>query len=129
VHDPETAETLCPRDHPFGTKRPCLDTGYYATFNRENVHLVDLKKTPLQEITERGVRTTEGEFEVDDIVFATGFDAMTGTLVAVDIRGRGGQRLADKWAAGPVPTSACRSPGSPTCTRSPGPGAPRCSRT
>jgi cation diffusion facilitator CzcD-associated flavoprotein CzcO len=84
VQDPELAETLSPRSFPFGTKRPCLDTGYYETFNKENVHLVDLRKTPLVEITETGVRTSEQEYEFDAIVFATGFDAMTGALAAID---------------------------------------------
>jgi len=101
VKDPEVAETLAPRTFPFGTKRPCLDTGYYATFNQEHVHLVDLRKTPLVEITETGVRTSEQEYEVDVIVFATGFDAMAGALTGVDIRGRNGLSLKEKWAEGP----------------------------
>jgi cyclohexanone monooxygenase len=101
VEDPEVAETLSPRSFPFGTKRPCLDSGYYATFNREHVSLVDLRKTPLVEITETGLRTSEAEYEFDAIVFATGFDAMTGALTAVDIRGRDGIRLREKWAEGP----------------------------
>src|SRR5215213_877579 len=84
VKDPSVAEDLCPTTFPVGTKRPCLDTNYYATFNEEHVHLVNL---PLVEITERGLRTTESEYEFDAIVFATGFDAMTGALLAVDIRG------------------------------------------
>ena len=101
VKDPEVAETLSPRSFPFGTKRPCLDTGYYDTFNKEHVSLVDIRKTPLVEITETGVRTSEAEYEVDAIVFATGFDAMTGALLAVDIRGRDGLSLREKWAEGP----------------------------
>jgi cyclohexanone monooxygenase len=101
VNDPEVAETLSPRSFPFGTKRPCLDTGYYDTFNKEHVSLVDIRKTPLVEITEKGVRTSEAEYEVDAIVFATGFDAMTGALLAVDIRGREGISLQEKWAEGP----------------------------
>lgn len=101
VDDPATAERLCPTSFPFGTKRPCLDSGYYATFNLPHVSLVDLRSTPLQEITEHGVRTSEREYEVDTIVFATGFDAMTGALTRVDIRGRGGRALADEWSAGP----------------------------
>ncbi|SFN79770.1 cyclohexanone monooxygenase [Pseudonocardia ammonioxydans] len=101
VDDPATAETLSPRSFPIGTKRPCLDTGYYATFNRDDVHLVDLRETPLVEITEKGVRTTAGEYEFDALVFATGFDAMTGALDRIDIRGRDGQRLRDKWSEGP----------------------------
>lgn len=101
VNDPEIAETLSPRSFPFGTKRPCLDTNYYQTFNKEHVHLVDLRKTPLVEITERGVRTSEQEYEFDSVVFATGFDAMTGALNAIDIRGKDGVALKEKWAEGP----------------------------
>ncbi|MET0191360.1 MAG: NAD(P)/FAD-dependent oxidoreductase [Pseudonocardia sediminis] len=101
VDDPEVAETLCPTSFPYGTKRPCLDTGYYETFNSDHVQLVDLRKTPLQEITESGIRTSEAEYEVDAIVFATGFDAMTGALTAVDIRGKGGVALKEKWGEGP----------------------------
>ncbi|SFK54241.1 flavin-containing monooxygenase [Geodermatophilus ruber] len=101
VKDPELAETLSPRSFPYGTKRPCLDTGYYETFNKEHVHLVDVRKTPLVELTERGVRTSEQEYEFDAIVFATGFDAMTGALAAIDIRGRNGLSLKEKWGEGP----------------------------
>ena len=100
VKDPQTAEDLCPHDHPLGTKRPCLDTGYYETYNRDNVELVNLRRTPLVEITATGIRTTEQEFAFDAIVFATGFDAMTGALVAVDIEGRDGITLKDKWHDG-----------------------------
>jgi cyclohexanone monooxygenase len=100
VKDPQTAEDLCPFDHPYGTKRPCLDTGYYETFNRENVTLVNLRREPIEEITETGIRTSERTFEVDALVFATGFDAMTGALVAVDIEGRDGITLKDKWHDG-----------------------------
>lgn len=101
VQDPEVAETLSPRSYPFGTKRPCLDTGYYETFNKPSVHLVDLRKTPLVELTETGLRTSENTYEFDTIVFATGFDAMTGALNAIDIRGRDGVRLREKWGEGP----------------------------
>ncbi|MGR6964329.1 flavin-containing monooxygenase [Geodermatophilus sp. URMC 61] len=101
VEDPDVAETLCPKDYPILTKRLCLATDYYETFNRDNVQLVDLRKTPLVEITPAGVRTTDRQYEVDDLVLATGFDALTGALTSIDIRGRGGQRLKDKWAAGP----------------------------
>ncbi len=101
VDDPETAETLSPRTFPYGTKRPCLDTGYYQTFNRPNVHLVDLRKTPLAEFTPGGLRTSEREFEFDAIVIATGFDAMTGALAAIDIQGRNVVSLASQWTAGP----------------------------
>ena len=101
VKDPQTAEDLCPFDHPVGTKRPCLDTGYYQTYNRDNVKLVNLKRTPIEEITPTGIRTTDATFEFDAIVYATGFDAMTGALVAVDIQGKDGATLKDKWAGGP----------------------------
>ncbi|MGB6454400.1 MAG: NAD(P)/FAD-dependent oxidoreductase [Streptosporangiaceae bacterium] len=101
VADPQLAEKLSPRSFPFGTKRPCLDTGYYETFNRPNVHLVDLRETPLAEFTATGVRTSAAHYEVDAIVFATGFDAMTGALLAIDIRGRNGVSLGSRWSAGP----------------------------
>ncbi len=101
VKDPETAEAMMPRNYPFATKRPCIDTDYYETFNRDNVALVDLRKTPIVEITETGIKTSAGEEAFDAIVFATGFDAMTGALTAVDIRGKNGVSLKDKWAHGP----------------------------
>ncbi len=101
VTNPELAETLSPRSFPFGTKRPCLDSGYYNTFNKDHVHLVDLRKTPLVELTEKGLRTSEQDYEFDAIVFATGFDAMTGALTAVDIKGKGGIALEEKWKEGP----------------------------
>jgi cation diffusion facilitator CzcD-associated flavoprotein CzcO len=101
VRDPQTAETLSPRTFPIGTKRICLDTGYYETFNQPNVRLVDLRATPLTEFTPGGLRTSEAEYEFDAIVFATGFDAMTGALAAIDIRGRGDALLAAEWRAGP----------------------------
>ena len=101
VKDPATAEALCPNDHPFGTKRPCLDTGYYETYNQPNVRLVDLKRTPISTITATGIDVGDESLPFDAIVYATGFDAMTGALVAVDIAGRGGQTLKQKWADGP----------------------------
>lgn len=101
VDDPEIAETLTPYSYPFGTKRPCLDTNFYETFNRGNVSLVDLRKTPIDRVTPDGIKTSAGEEEFDIIVFATGFDAMTGAIMNVDIRGRGGMALRDKWANGP----------------------------
>jgi cyclohexanone monooxygenase len=101
VKDPEIAELLTPRDHPFMTKRPPLENGYYDTFNRDNVTLVDLRKAPIQEITPRGIRTTDAEYEVDIIVYATGFDAMTGSLFKLGIKGRDGLGLEEKWAEGP----------------------------
>ncbi len=101
VKDPATGELLAPKDHPFFTKRPPLESGYYEAFNRDNVTLIDVRNAPIEEITPRGVRTGGKEYEVDSIVYATGFDAMTGTLYGMNITGRGGMRLEDKWADGP----------------------------
>ena len=100
VNDAKVAERLCPTN-PFGAKRLCVDTGYYATYNRENVTLVDLNKTPIETITTDAIRTTEKSYPIDALVCATGFDAMTGTLLRIDIRGRGGLNLADRWHEGP----------------------------
>ncbi|MBW0102060.1 NAD(P)/FAD-dependent oxidoreductase [Pseudonocardia sp. KRD291] len=101
VTDPQVAETLSPRSYPIGTKRPCLDTNYYETYNQPHVHLVDLRKTPLVGLTETGVATSEDSYDLDAVVFATGFDAMTGALTAIDIRGRGAVALKEKWSEGP----------------------------
>ena len=101
VQDPAKADTLAPRGYAYATKRPPLETNYYEVYNRDNVHLVDVKSTPISEITETGVRVGDRIYEVDTIVLATGFDAMTGPLMAMDIRGRNGVRLADRWAHGP----------------------------
>ncbi len=101
VRDPKVAELLSPHDHPIGTKRLCLDNGYFETFNRDNVTLVDVRSDLIAEITSSGLRTRTRAFELDDIVFATGFDAMTGALLNIDISVEGGPRLADKWAHGP----------------------------
>ncbi len=102
VRDPVTAELLCPKaDLPFGTKRLCVDTDYYQTFNRPNASLVDVKADPIVEVTAKGLRTGTREYELDMIVFATGFDAMTGALNSMDIRGKGGQSLREKWEHGP----------------------------
>ncbi|MDN3260427.1 NAD(P)/FAD-dependent oxidoreductase [Streptomyces sp. CSDS2] len=101
VTDPATAELLSPRTYPFATKRPCLGTGYYATYNRPHVTLVDLRTTPIETITPRGIRTSDGEHDLDMIVFATGFDALTGSQLAIDIVGKGGVTLRDRWAEGP----------------------------
>jgi cation diffusion facilitator CzcD-associated flavoprotein CzcO len=102
VHDPVVAEKLIPQDHGFGVQRVPLETGYYEAYNRENVHLVDLSETPIERITPRGIRTTGGDYEFDVIVYATGFDAVTGAYDRIDIRGVGGQALREKWAHGPV---------------------------
>ena len=101
VKDPAVAEILCPKDHPYATKRPTVEEDYYETFNRENVSLVDLRATPLQEVTAKGIRTSDGEHEFDAIIMATGFDAVTGALFALGIVGRDGLRLQDRWAHGP----------------------------
>ncbi|KKB41430.1 flavin-containing monooxygenase [Bacillus thermotolerans] len=99
VKDPETAAKLAP-DHYYGTKRAIIDTDYFETYNRDNVSLVDVKKAPIQEITENGIRTADGEYELDVIVFATGFDGMTGSLFKIDIKGRDGVSLKEKWENG-----------------------------
>jgi cyclohexanone monooxygenase len=101
VKDPRTAELLCPNDHPIGTKRLILDTDYYETYNRDNVTLVDIRKNPIEEITAKGVRTQEAEYELDAIVFATGFDAMTGAMKEIDIRTDAGLSIRQKWEHGP----------------------------
>jgi cyclohexanone monooxygenase len=124
VKDPATAELLCPRDFPLGAKRLCVDTGYFETFNRDNVSLVDIKASPIAAITPKGIRTTEREYEFDAIVFATGFDAMTGALLAMDIRGRGGLPLADVWHAGPRSYLGLQVAGFPNLFTITGPGSP-----
>ena len=127
VKDPATAESLLPTNHPLGTKRICVDTGYYETYNRDNVRLVDLRRTPLERITARGIRTGgDGgrEYEVDAIVYATGFDAMTGALGRIDIRGRDGRSLKEKWAGGPRTCLGLMSAGFPNLFIVTGPGSP-----
>jgi cyclohexanone monooxygenase len=125
VKDPRTAELLCPKDHPIGTKRLILDTNYYETFNRDNVTLVDVRTHPIVEITPKGVRTQDGaEYELDAIAFATGFDAMTGALREIDVRVKGGERLADKWAAGPRTYLGLTVAGFPNMFIVTGPGSP-----
>jgi cyclohexanone monooxygenase len=124
VKDPATAELLCPRDYPYGTKRPCVDTNYFATFNRDNVKLVDIKNAPIEEITPKGLRTTEAKYEFDCIVFATGFDAMTGALLSIDIRGRDGRALKDAWADGPRTYLGLQVAGFPNFFTITGPGSP-----
>jgi cyclohexanone monooxygenase len=124
VRDPEVAERLSPRTHPFGTKRPCLDTDYYATYNRDDVTLVDLRATPIVEILPTGVRTTDDEYALDAIVFATGFDAMTGPLLRPRIIGASGVSLRDKWAAGPRTYLGVATAGFPNLFIVTGPGSP-----
>lgn len=101
VKDPATAEKLIPKDHLFGTKRVPAETNYYEAYNRETVELVDINANPILEITPAGIRTAEGDVDVDVIIFATGFDAFTGALMKIDIRGEGGLSIQDKWAEGP----------------------------
>lgn len=125
VKDPVTAERLCPKDDlPFGTKRLCVDSRYYETFNRDNVDLVDSGAFPITEATERGLRTAEREFELDMIVFATGFDAMTGALLAMDIRGTQGLSLREKWKDGPQTYLGLSMAGFPNMFVITGPGSP-----
>jgi cyclohexanone monooxygenase len=124
VKDPTTAQALCPTDFPFGTKRPCLDTDYYETFNLSHVQLVDIRKTPIVEITAQGIRSSDQERGFDCIVFATGFDAMTGAIVNVDIRGNGDLALKDKWADGPRTYLGLGIAGFPNLFTITGPGSP-----
>ena len=125
VKDRKTAELLAPKDHPIGTKRLCLDTNYYETYNRENVSLVDVRSDPIKEITATGVRLQSGsDFELDAIVFATGFDAMTGALREIDIRTDAGAVLADHWAGGPLTYLGLMVSGFPNMFVVTGPGSP-----
>ncbi|MEM7405652.1 MAG: NAD(P)/FAD-dependent oxidoreductase [Pseudomonadota bacterium] len=101
VHDPVTAEKLIPKDHGFGVQRVPLETRYYEAYNRDNVHLVDISETPLECVTETGFRTTERDYEFDLIIYATGFDAITGSFDRIDIRGTDGLHLRDVWRDGP----------------------------
>jgi len=124
VKDPATAEKLLPTDHPYGSKRPPIDTDYYRTFNRPNVSLVDIREAPIEEITTTGLRTRDAEYELDALVFATGFDAMTGALLRIDIRGVGGRSLASHWEAGPRTYLGLQVAGFPNFFTITGPGSP-----
>ncbi len=124
VEDPVTAEALCPTNHPAATKRPCLDSGYFETFNLPHVSLVDLRADPISSITSAGIDTASRSFEFDAIVFATGFDAMTGALVAVDIAGRDGVTLKEKWEHGPKTYLGLTVEGFPNFFAITGPGSP-----
>jgi cation diffusion facilitator CzcD-associated flavoprotein CzcO len=101
VKDPAIADKLIPRNHGFGTRRVPLETRYYEVYNQPNVTLVDIKETPIERITERGIRTSDKQYDFDIIIYATGFDAITGSFDRIDIRGVNGQRLRDKWTGGP----------------------------
>ncbi|WP_326522843.1 flavin-containing monooxygenase [Sphingomonas sp.] len=124
VADPHTAELLCPKDQLIGTKRMCLDTGYYEAFNRSNVRLVDVSQTPIERFTTNGIVVAGTEHRFDLIVLATGFDAMTGALLAIDIRGADGQLLSEKWAGGPMTYLGLTIAGFPNMFVVTGPGSP-----
>jgi cyclohexanone monooxygenase len=122
VRDPEAARLLCP-SQTIGCKRLCVDTGYYETYNRPNVRLVDVSKQPIERISSKGVVTAGREYELDALVLATGFDAMTGTLMRLDLRGRGGRTIRDKWAAGPLNYLGLLIEGFPNLFNVAGPGS------
>ncbi len=124
VTDPAVADLLTPKDYPFATKRLCVDTDYYATFNRSNVSLVDIKTAPIERIMPDGIRTSGGDYPVDAIVLATGFDAMTGAIDRIDIRGRGGVTMKQRWAEGPQTYLGLMVAGFPNLFTITGPGSP-----
>ncbi len=124
VKDPKTAALLTDIDHPYAAKRPPIDSFYFETFNRDNVALVDVRSDPIEAITPKGIKTTSREYPVDIIVFATGFDAMTGPFLKMDIRGRDGLRLADAWSAGPRNYLGLQVAGFPNLFTITGPGSP-----
>jgi cation diffusion facilitator CzcD-associated flavoprotein CzcO len=124
VKDPATAQALADIDHPYAAKRPPIDTDYFETFNRDNVTLVDLRADPIERITADGIRTRGKHHPLDIIVFATGFDAMTGPLLRIDIRGRDGLELREAWRAGPVTYLGLQTPGFPNLFTITGPGSP-----
>jgi cation diffusion facilitator CzcD-associated flavoprotein CzcO len=124
VKNPDTAASLVP-DYPFACKRPIIDQGYYQTFNRDNVTLVDLHKAPIREVTATGIRTENTSFDLDAIIYATGFDAMTGALSRIDIRGRDGVSLGEFWATeGPLSYLGLAVAGFPNLFTIQGPGSP-----
>jgi cyclohexanone monooxygenase len=124
VEDPQTAKLLQPNNHPIGSKRICVDSDYFTAFNRPNVTLVDIKSDPIEEILPNGVRTAAGNHEIDALVLATGFDAMTGSVAKIDISGRDGQTLNQKWAEGPRTYLGLMSAGFPNLFIITGPGSP-----
>lgn len=124
IDDPDVAELLIPTDHPIGTKRICTDTNYFQTFNRPNVKLISVRSTPIESIDATGINTSDAHYDVDAIVLATGFDAMTGALDKIDIFGRGGQRLRDDWVDGPRTYLGLGVDGFPNMFLVSGPGAP-----
>ncbi len=129
IDDPAIADLLIPNDHPIGTKRICTDSNYFQTFNKPNVSLVSVRATPIESIDTAGINTTgiggtKAHYDLDMIVFATGFDALTGALAQIDIAGRGGVRLRDDWAAGPRTYLGLGVDGFPNLFVISGPGAP-----
>jgi cyclohexanone monooxygenase len=124
VDDPEIADLLCPKGYPYGAKRICVDTDYYRTFNRDNVTLVDIAREPIEEVTPTGLRIGGRDFELDALVFATGFDAMTGPILKIDIVGKGGVSLCEKWAQGPRTYLGLMMAGFPNLFIIAGPGSP-----
>lgn len=124
VEDPDTAQALMPRGYPIFARRVCLDSGYYETYNQPNVHLMNCLADPIVEITEKGIRTEAGETELDVLIFATGYDALTGALLAFDVRGRDGRTLKDKWKDGPVSYLGMMVEGFPNMFATSGPNGP-----
>jgi len=121
VNDPEVADLLAPTDHLFGTKRQPMESGYFEAYNRPNVHLVDLKTCPIESFTESGIKTKDQEYEFDIVIFATGFDAVTGALNRIRIEGEGGKLLEDKWDEMPAAYLGMMSAGFPNMFISSGP--------
>ena len=113
VHDPVVAELLVPKDHMFGSKRLPCESGYYEVYNQDNVLLVDVKSAPIERITRTGIKTTDNEYEFDVIIYATGFDAITGSLLGIDIYGRNGESLREKYVDGPKSFMGVMSAGYP----------------
>ncbi len=124
VADPDVADALCPTDHPLGSKRICVASDYYESFNRPNVTLVNLRQEPIEAITPTGLRTGKQDYALDTLVLATGYDAMTGAVLAIDIRGREGQTIQEKWADGPRNYLGLMTAGFPNLFTVTGPGSP-----
>ncbi len=124
VNDPVTAAKLSDVDHPYATKRPPIDTDYYETFNRANVSLVDVRAAPIEAVTPAGIRTRDANYPLDIIVFATGYDGVTGPLLRLNIRGRAGRQLADEWRHGPRSYLGVQVAGFPNLFTITGPGSP-----
>ncbi|MDM9624732.1 NAD(P)/FAD-dependent oxidoreductase [Rhizobium sp. S152] len=124
VRDPETADSLTPKNYGIGCKRPVRDRSYYQTFNRDNVTLVDLQKQPLEEVNPAGIRTSANQYDLDVLIYATGFDALTGALLKANITGRGGLKLTEKWQYGPVGYLGLQIEGFPNLFAVTGPGSP-----